>query len=269
MTSPPRGTFSPACSKRPGSSSPRRDTKCDACNGPPRTSRKTRATTMPEGDTIFRAAQTLDRALAGQVVTRFETQLPKLARVDYDSPIAGRTVEQVDAAGKWMRMYFSGDLILLTHMLMNGSWHIYRAGERWQRGRTHMRVAIYTEQFVAVGFNVPVAEFYTAATLARHPAVSRLGPDVLADDFDEQAAMAQLRSRPDLEIGTALLSQSLLAGLGNVLKSEVCFASRVNPFRLVSTLSIEELAALVKNARKLMQASTVEGTRRISVYGRK
>jgi endonuclease-8 len=223
---------------------------------------------MPEGDTIFRAAQTLDRALAGQVVTRFETQLPKLARVDYDSPIAGRTVEQVDAAGKWMRMYFSGDLILLTHMLMNGSWHIYRAGERWQRGRTHMRVAIYTEQFVAVGFNVPVAEFYTAATLARHPAVSRLGPDVLADDFDEQAAMAQLRSRPDLEIGTALLSQSLLAGLGNVFKSEVCFASRVHPFRIVATLSIEELAALIKNARKMMRANVAGSAAMRNTTGR-
>ena len=44
---------------------------------------------MPEGDTIFRAARTLNRALAGQVVTRFETQLPRLARVDEDAPVAG------------------------------------------------------------------------------------------------------------------------------------------------------------------------------------
>ena len=88
---------------------------------------------MPEGDTIFRAARTLNRALAGQVVTGFETQLPLLARVDHDEPLKGRTVESVDAAGKWMRMYFSRDLILLTHMLMSGSWHIYRPSEAWQR----------------------------------------------------------------------------------------------------------------------------------------
>ncbi len=207
---------------------------------------------MPEGDTIFRAARTLNRALAAQVVTKFETQLPQLSRVDYDSPLAGRVVDRVDAAGKWMRMYFSGDLILLTHMLMSGGWHIYRPGEAWKRSRFHMRVAIYTEPFVAVAFNVPIAEFHTAATLERHRSVQRLGPDVLGQEFDERQAAAQLRSRADLEIGEALLRQSLVAGLGNVFKSEVCFASRVNPFRLVGALGADELQLLMSNARKFM-----------------
>ena len=217
---------------------------------------------MPEGDTIFRAASTLNRALSGQVVARFETQLPQLARIDYDTPLAGRTIESVDASGKWMRIYFSGDLILLTHMLMSGSWHIYRPGEAWRRPRMQMRVAIDTEPFVAVAFQVPIAEFHTAATLARHRSVQRVGPDVLGDEFDAAAAIARLRSRPDLEVAEALLAQSLMAGLGNVFKSEVCFASRVNPFRTVATLSIVELSELVSNARKLMLANVNEGMRR-------
>ena len=83
---------------------------------------------MPEGDTIFRAARTLNKALSGQTVTGFETVLPKLSRVDFDSGITGRTVDGVEAKGKWMSINFSGGLILLTHMLMNGSWHIYRPG---------------------------------------------------------------------------------------------------------------------------------------------
>jgi len=207
---------------------------------------------MPEGDTIFRAARTLHRALAGNTVTLFETQLPHLARVDYDTPLVGRSVERVDAAGKWMRMYFSGDLILLTHMLMSGSWHIYRPGERWQRPRVQMRVAVHSKDFVAVGFQVPLAEFHTAASLERHRSVQNLGPDVLAGEFDAEAAVEQLRSRPDLEIGVALLRQSLVAGMGNVFKSEVCFASRVNPFRSVASLSSEELRLLMSNARRFM-----------------
>lgn len=85
---------------------------------------------MPEGDTIFKAARTLNRALAGQTVTRFETMLVHLARVDDDAPVAGRTVDGVSAAGKHLLMTFSGDLVLRTHMRMNGSWHIYRPGER-------------------------------------------------------------------------------------------------------------------------------------------
>jgi endonuclease-8 len=213
---------------------------------------------MPEGDTIFRAARTLNRALAGCVVTKFETQLPQLSRIDQDSPLAGRTVERVDAAGKWLRMHFSDDLILLTHMLMSGSWHIYRPQEVWQRPRMQMRAAVHTAHFVAVAFNVPIAEFHTAASLRRHRSVQRLGPQVLAAAFDEEAAAALLRSAPDLEVGQALLRQSLVAGLGNVFKSEVCFASKVNPFRLVRSLKQEELAALLANARKFMLANVTD-----------
>ncbi len=217
---------------------------------------------MPEGDTIFRAARTLNRALAGQTVSRFETVLPQLSRIDDDAPIAGRTIESVSAAGKWMHMQFSGGLVLVTHMLMSGSWHIYRPGERWKRPRFDMRIVIETPSFVAVAFHVPIAEFQTAASLARHRSVQKLGPDVLAPDFDAAAAIAQLRSRPDLEVGVALLRQSLVAGLGNVFKSEVCFAARVNPFRLVGSLSIQELAALMAHARQFMQANTNAGMRR-------
>lgn len=214
---------------------------------------------MPEGDTIFRAARTLDRALSGKTITRFETQLPALARVDTDSPIAGRTMLHVEASGKWIRMHLSGDLILVTHMLMSGSWHIYRSGERWQRPRIQMRIVISTVDFIAVAFQVPIAEFHTAATLARHKS-AHLGPDVLKDDFDESQAIAQLRTQPEMETGVALLRQSLIAGLGNVFKSEVCFAARVNPFRLVKTLSENELQSLMQYARKFLLSNVTEGS---------
>ncbi len=214
---------------------------------------------MPEGDTIYRAARTLHRALAGQLVTGFETQLPQLARIDEDRPLKGRSVDGVDANGKWMRIYFSGDLILLTHMLMSGSWHIYRPGERWQRPRIQMRAVIYTAPFTAVAFQVPIAEFHSADTLSRHRSVLRVGPDVLAPEFDSVLAVKQIRSQPDLEVGEALLRQDLLAGLGNVFKSEVCFASGVNPFRLVRTLSDAELDMLMMKARSFLLANVADG----------
>src|SRR5919197_3694217 len=110
---------------------------------------------MPEGDTIHRTAATLQRALAGRIVTRFESVLPALTRVDVDTPIAGRTIETVAARGKHLLMTFSGGLVLHTHMRMNGSWHLYRPGERWLRPRRDMGVVIATKEILAVGFNVP------------------------------------------------------------------------------------------------------------------
>ena len=51
---------------------------------------------------------------------------------------------------------------------MNGSWHIYRPGEPWQRPRRDMRIVVATADFDAVGFNIPVAEFVAQRDLARH-----------------------------------------------------------------------------------------------------
>src|SRR5687768_14491881 len=99
---------------------------------------------MPEGDSIFRAARTLHRALAGHEVVRFESVQPALTRVHEDAPLTGRRIERVTAAGKHVLMRFSGDLVLRTHMRMNGSWHIYRPGESWRRPRRDMRVVVAT-----------------------------------------------------------------------------------------------------------------------------
>ena len=215
---------------------------------------------MPEGDTIYRAARTLNRALAGQVVTQFETQLPNLSRVDYDTPISGQTVDSVTASGKWIHLRFSGGLTLVTHMLMSGSWHIYRPGEAWQRGRQQMRIAIYTEGFVAVAFQVPIAEFHNEDTLRRHHSVAKLGPDLLSERFDTELAAAKIADRQELEVGVALLNQTLVSGIGNVFKSEVCFASSVNPFRIVQSLNRDELRSLIDNARKFLLSNVSEGS---------
>src|SRR5215467_3700269 len=104
---------------------------------------------MPEGDAIFRTARTLHRALAGREVARFESVFHKLGRVHDDAPITGRVVESVTAAGKHVLMRFSGGLLLRTHMRMNGSWHIYRRGERWRRPLRDMRIVIATAEYQA------------------------------------------------------------------------------------------------------------------------
>lgn len=207
---------------------------------------------MPEGDTLFRTARTLNQALGGKRVVRFETVLAQLARVDDDAPIAGRTVEAVRSLGKHLLIELSGDLTLRTHMRMSGSWHIYRPGERWRRPRAAMRVVLETTDFQAVAFDVQVAEFRTERALARDPAVSTLGPDLLGADFDEDAAVRRLHERGALGIGEALLDQRALAGIGNVYKSETCFVEGVHPFRTVASLDDAVLRRLVRTARELL-----------------
>jgi endonuclease-8 len=216
---------------------------------------------MPEGDSIFRAARTLDRALAGRSVTHFESMFPHLTRVHEDAPLTGRTIEGVESVGKHLLIHFSGDLVLRTHMRMNGSWHIYRPGEPWQRPVGDMRIVIGTDAFVAVAFTVPVAEFQTPHKLQRHESIGSLGPDLLSPDFsaDTTANIAdilqRLRANNDEEIAEALLNQRVMSGIGNIFKSETLFVARVNPFVAVATLSDEMLQQIAETARRLLRAN--------------
>jgi endonuclease-8 len=216
---------------------------------------------MPEGDTIFRSARALQQALGGRQVTLFETAYAQLASVNDQSPVAGRTVEQVESRGKWLLVHFSGDLILTTHMLMSGSWHIYRSGERWKRSRSHMRVVVGAGDMVAVAFDVPIARFHTARTLERFAGVAKLGPDVLGESFATDEAESRLLEHGGEEVGNVLLNQRVLAGVGNVFKSEICFACGINPFRKVADLSRREIECLLETARRLLAANVADGVR--------
>jgi endonuclease VIII len=214
---------------------------------------------VPEGDTIYRAARALGHVLEGKVVTRFETALAPLASVDDNTPVAGRTVEKVESRGKCLLIHFSGDLILVTHMLMSGSWHLYRAGERWRRPRREMRAVIATAEFEAVAFNVPVAKFYTASTLARNSTIPKLGPDLLGAKFAADDAKTRLLAHGEEQIANVLLNQRVMAGLGNVYKSEVLFACGIHPFRRVGTLTPAEIDCILERARRFLEANVKDG----------
>ena len=225
---------------------------------PRRAAAVTRIQFMPEGDTIFRTARALTRALAGRTITGFRSNYALLTRYNDDAPLAGQTVERVEARGKWMLTYFSGGGILATHLLMSGSWHIYRRGEPWQTPARHMRIVIENSDYQAVGFNVPVAQMHSAQSLCRDRRIPQRAMDVLRDEFDSESAIDRLMACAHEEAGDVLLHQEVLAGVGNVFKSEVCFVCGVNPFCRVRLLSRSDIAGLIETSRKLVAANVLE-----------
>jgi endonuclease VIII len=221
---------------------------------------------MPEGDTIYRAAQTLDRALAGRVVTRFESVYPAVNRIAEDHPVIGRTIESASARGKHLLIAFSGDLVLRTHMRMNGSWHLYRPGVRWQRPAREMRVLVGTTDAVAVGFNVPVAELLTGREVARHRELRALGPDWLAATLDAADIVVRMRARDREPIGDVLLNQQVAAGIGNVLKSEILFIAGIHPFTPVSALRDDDFQRLLVAGRAQLTANVMSRSQSLSPF---
>jgi endonuclease-8 len=203
---------------------------------------------VPEGDTIRRAADLLDAALSGRVLTRSEFRVPQLAGRD----LAGRAVIGVVPRGKHLLIRIEGELTLHTHLGMEGAWRVFAHGAPWWGGpRWQVRVVLANSERSAVGFRLPVVQLLR--TRDEHRVVGHLGPDVLAGDWDLDRVIASLRSSPDTEIGTALLDQRVLAGLGNVYRVEACFLAGVTPWTTVG--EVPDLRGLVDRAQRMIAAN--------------
>jgi endonuclease VIII len=200
---------------------------------------------MPEGDTVFAAARRLTVALAGVPLVRGELRHPRLSTVD----LTGRVMERTVSVGKHLFLRFDGELSLHCHLGMDGSWRIYDQGRRAPVSH-RTRAVLGTREKVALG--QLLLEMALVKTSDEHRLVGHLGPDLLAEDWsDEHLAEATrgLAADPDRELGLALLDQTVVAGIGNVYKAELCFLLGVSPWSPVKDIDPEQAIAL---ARKLL-----------------
>lgn len=217
---------------------------------------------MPEGDTIFRIAAVLRRTLLGARIDRASAQpRPGLRRVPDVERIVGSIVGSVEARGKHLLIGFDNGLTLRTHLRMTGAWHRYALREAWTKPASQASVVLETATAVVVCFDAPEVELMTDAQVARHPQLTTLGPDLLSRAFDADEAVRRLRANARRPIGEALLDQRAMAGLGNVLKSEVCSVERVSPWRPVGELDDDALVRVVATARRLLNANLDGGAR--------
>jgi endonuclease VIII len=204
---------------------------------------------MPEGDTLFRIAANLTPALVGQPVIAVEIRKIPCER------LVGHRVTQVEARGKNLLVFFDEGTVIHTHLRMGGAWHLYRPGERWRRSPGSATVIIANASVAAVCFRAPVVRLLRASALRNDPMISALGPDLLGDVFDEAAALARLRALGGLPLGEAVMDQHVIAGIGNVYKSEVLFHEKLDPFAPVSAFSDDEILRLLAFSRRIMVAN--------------
>ena len=203
---------------------------------------------VPEGDTVWLAAQRMNTVLAGATLTTGELRVPQLAAVD----LAGATVTEVVPRGKHMLTRLADGRTLRTHYRMDGSWHIYRPGARWRGGPAFaVRAVLATEEWQCVGYRLH--DMAMGPTDREHELVGQLDPDVLGPDCDVEEVLRRLRAHPDEQIGVAILDQRNLAGPGNLYKVESLFLCGVNPWARVA--DVPDLRALVERARTLMLAN--------------
>ncbi len=204
---------------------------------------------MPEGDTVWRSARKLHRALSGQVLTRAELRVPAHATAD----LTGALVVETLARGKHLLTRLTrADLepvTLHTHLKMEGSWQVYSPGQPWRRPQHQARAVLAHPTRVAVGFSLGVTELLP--TIEEASVVGHLGPDLLGPDWDPQEALSRLLTQPARPLRSALLDQRNLAGIGNMYAAELCFVSGAHPQTPVG--EVPKLERLLLRAAQMLQ----------------
>jgi endonuclease VIII len=220
---------------------------------------------MAEGDTILRAKNRLADALVGQSVA-VSAPNPR-GRAAGIERLDGRILEGIDAHGKHLLFDF-GDLVLHSHLGMSGGWHVYGRGARWRRPRSAAWAVLAGERADAVQFGGPTLRVLRASRVAIDPQLARLGPDILAPDLDLADVVARFRAGDQSRtLGDALLDQRLTAGIGNIFKSEACFAAQLDPWRKLAEVSDDDLRLALEAAREQMLSAVKLGNRhRFRVY---
>jgi endonuclease-8 len=215
---------------------------------------------VPEGDTIHHAAGRIRAVLEQRVPDSILTPQLRHRGDRWPERLAGRAVRAVDAHGKHLFIRFDGGLTLHSHLRMTGAWAVHREGQRWQRSRRRAWLVLTVPGFDVVQFDGPVLELMPDSRTRSHPHLAALGQDVLGQEFDDDRFLRRLRADdPTRPIGDAVLEQRTVAGIGNLWKSEACFAAGVDPWRPVGEVSDEEAMSIVAFAREHMPQSARDG----------
>lgn len=209
---------------------------------------------MPEGDAIVGAARRVGAAVGGKTLVRLEIQRRVIHR-------PGLQVASVDAHGKHLLVRFDDGTTLRTHLRMNGRWHTYAPGQRWRRPAHRARAALEADDgYAAVCFDAPEVELLQGPG-AEADRLGHLGPDLCREDADLDEILRRLDRLDATELGVALLDQRIACGVGNVFKSEICFACRADPFAPVRALDVVLRRDLIETAARLLRANLRPGPR--------
>ncbi len=221
---------------------------------------------MPEGDTVARQCRILDDALAGAVLTTCDLRVPRAATAD----LTGWRVAEVRPRGKHLLLRLTPPvpgpppMTLHNHLMMDGIWHVdgkaLRSSDTSAGPRSPDTIRILLEarredgrERRAIAYDVKQVQLLRTAD--EEQLLGSLGPDLLDATWDEdpslrERAITNLAAEPERPIGLAMLDQHVLAGIGNIYRSELCFLRRLHPAAPVAAET--DLGALVDLARRLL-----------------
>jgi len=205
---------------------------------------------MPEGPEIRRAADRVERAIAGRTAREVRFAFPRLRH--YQKQLVGSRVSRIETRGKAMLIHFAGGLAIYSHNQLYGRWYVKPAGVLPKTGRS-LRLAIHNDEKSALLYSASEIDVLDAEGISAHPFLSKLGPDALDPELTD-ARLAKRVANPRFarrQLHALLLDQGFVAGLGNYLRSEILFVAGIHPQRRPGELSPAERRTLARAVRRV------------------
>lgn len=205
---------------------------------------------MPEGPEVARQADRIRQAIEGRIVRSIRFAFPHLhSRAE---SLVGRRVTSVKPRGKALLLELEDAATIYTHNQLYGRWYVLKAGSRPRTNR-QLRLAIETDDRAALLYSASEIEILDEAGLAEHRYLRKLGPDALDPGLEVSSLVRRFRDRrfAGRTLAALLLDQGFVAGLGNYLRSEICFEARLHPSRKPKDLSVTECRRLARAILRL------------------
>ncbi|MEO0618237.1 MAG: DNA-formamidopyrimidine glycosylase family protein [Pseudomonadota bacterium] len=202
---------------------------------------------MPEGHTIHRAARQHRRFFRNKDLAVFS---PQGRFSDGASLLDGRLCKDVTAWGKHLVYVFDGDCYLHIHLGLFGRIRKVKWTGEVPEPKGAVRVRLLGPTHV-VDINGPtICEVLDGGELERMTA--RIGPDLLRRDADVERAFARI-SKSKAPIGKLLMDQSVIAGIGNIYRTEILWRQRLHPDMPGNALDRDAFGALWDDAVRLLE----------------
>lgn len=151
--------------------------------------------------------------------------------------LIGRVVSHVKRRAKFLLIGLDDGVTLISHLGMSGRFRIFKNDAPALEKHDH--VIIRTDQGAEVRYNDPrrfgFMDMAAAGTLTDHPMLKSIGPEPLSNNFDAKILAKALKDR-QTPIKSALLDQTVIAGLGNIYVSEALFRAEISPKRKAASI---------------------------------
>jgi endonuclease-8 len=210
---------------------------------------------MPEGPEIRRAADKINRAIAGNIACDVFFAFDHLK--PYEDELIGRTITAVTPYGKALVTSFENGLAVYSHNQLYGKWVTCKPNAAPATPR-QLRFAVHTPRQWALLYSASDIEvLLTVEAVATHPYIAKLGPDTLDAAVTPDQVAERTRSKPfhRRQFATLLLDQGFLGGLGNYLRTEILYVAGIHPSQRPVDCTAEQITAFAEAALALPQQS--------------